>query len=219
MNFLEIQCSVRGKTLPADHGYALYSAIKHICKEQQPLLLDNNNLSSEILLSSIPGVPDKNGLVYLNNKSRFRFRCPAEQATQWYRFLQNQVFDIRGHLIRLVQPRLTLPETSNVLKARLVTFRLEKWNSQEAPFHFLESCQKALERIEVNGQAFIDSNYQGDLALRAIKIREKNVLGYGVVVEGLNEDDSLKLQGLGLGGRKHFGCGWFYPAKEEINAA
>ena len=218
MNFLEIQFSLRGQTLPADHGYALYSAIKRLVQEKKASLLNENNLAPEILLSSIPGIPDKNGMIYLNKTSRFRFRCPAEQAPQWYRFLQNQVLDIRGHLIRLIQPRLTLPESSEVLKARLVTFHLEQWNSQEAPVYFLESCKKALERIEVNAQAFIDSNSEGDLALRAIKIRDKDVLGYGVVIEGLNDIDSLKLQCYGLGGRKHFGCGWFYPAKEEINA-
>jgi CRISPR-associated protein Cas6 len=219
VNFLEIQFSLRGQTLPADHGYALYSAIKKLCQEKQPTLLNENNLSSDILISSIPGIPDKNGMIYLNRNSRFRLRCPPEQAQLWYRLFQNQVLDIRGHLIRLIQPRLTLPETSQVLKARLVTFHLEEWESQSAPFHFLESCKKALERIEVNAQPFIDSNSQGDLALRSLKIQNKNVLGYGLVIEGLKEDDSLKLQTYGLGGRKHFGCGWFYPVKEETNAA
>jgi CRISPR-associated protein Cas6 len=219
VNFLEIQFSLRGQTLPADNGYSCYSAIKKLCQEQQPTLLEENNLSSDILLSSISGVPDRNGMVYLNKFSRFRLRCPAEQSPQWYRFLQNKVLDIRGHLIRLIQPRLTLPESSHVLKARLVTFRLEQWNSQEAPFYFLESCQKALERQEIQGKAFIDSNTQGDLALRGIRIKNKNVLGYGVIIEGLNDEDSLKLQGSGLGGRKHFGCGWFYPAKEDNYAA
>lgn len=173
MNFLEIQFSLRGQTLPADHGYALYSAIKRLCQEKQETLHDENNLPSEVLLCSIPGIPNKDGIIYLNRASRFRLRCPAEQAQQWYRLLQNQVLDIRGHLIRLIQPRLTLPQTSKVLKARLVTFRLEQWDSQKAPVYFLESCQKALENLEVNGQAFIDSNSDGDLALRAIKIREK----------------------------------------------
>ena len=171
-----------------------------------------------MLLSSVPGIPNREGIIYLNQSSRFRLRCPAEQAQQWYRSLQNQVLDIRGHLIRLIQPRLTLPEHSEVLKARLVIFHLQNWNIQQAPSYFLQSCQKALEDHQIKGKVFIDSNSDGNLALRALKIREKNVLGYGVVIEGLKEDDSIKLQGLGLGGRKHFGCGWFYPAKEGINA-
>jgi len=218
MNFLEVQFSLRGQTLPADHGYALYSAIKKLLQEQQDTSFTGDDLPAEILLCSVPGIPNRDGIIYLNKGSRFRLRCPAEQAQYWYRFLQNQVLDIRGHLIRLVQPRLTLPENSKILKARLVTFRLEQWDSHEAPTYFLQSCQKALENIGVSGKIFIDSNSEGDLALRAIKIREKNVLGYGVVIEGLNEVDSLKLQCYGLGGRKHFGCGWFYPPKEDINA-
>ncbi|ELR97557.1 type I-MYXAN CRISPR-associated protein Cas6/Cmx6 [Gloeocapsa sp. PCC 73106] len=219
MSFLEIQFSLRGKTLPADHGYALYATVKKLLQQHQPDLLEDQNLPAEWLLSSIPGIPDFNGIIYLNQRSRFRLRCPGDSAPQLYRLLQNQVLDIRGHLVRLIQPRLTLPETSETLKARLVVFHLEQWKSQEAPQYFLESCQKALADQEIRGKAFIDSNHQGDLALRGIKIAGKNVLGYGVVIEGLNPEDSLKLQGSGLGGRKHFGCGWFYPIEEENNAA
>jgi hypothetical protein len=39
-----------------------------------------------------------------------------------------------------------------------------------------------------------------------------------VIIEGLNPDDSIKLQCLGIGGRKHFGCGWFYPTQEVPDA-
>lgn len=218
MNFLEIEFSLRGQTLPIDHGYFLYSSVKSLCHKQQPTLLNDNNLSSDILLSSISGIPGRSSMIYLNKHSRFRLRCPAEDATQWYRFLQNQVLDIRGHLIRLVQPRLTLPKISSLLKARLVVFHLQQWNTQESPLYFLESCQKALEQKNIQGKVFIDSNSQGDLALRTIQIKDRKTLGYGVIIEGLSGEDSLKLQGYGLGGRKHFGCGWFYPIRENDHA-
>ncbi|WP_017303318.1 type I-MYXAN CRISPR-associated protein Cas6/Cmx6 [Spirulina subsalsa] len=218
MNFLEVQFSLRGQTLPADHGYALYSALKKFLQsleqEQQAKLLIERNLPPDLLICSIAGIPNQNGIIYLNKNGRFRLRCPAENAAQWYRILQNQVLDIRGHLIRLIQPRLTLPQASATLKARLVTFRLDTWNSQDAPLHFLQSCQKGLAKLDINAQVSIDSNDEGNLAQRAIKIHGKNVLGYGVTVEGLNPENSLKLQGMGLGGRKHFGCGWFYPVQE-----
>lgn len=218
MNFLEIQFALRGKTLPADHGYSLYSALKNIVsKDSKNIILENSKIKDfppEVILSTIPGVPDRQGLIYLNRSSRLRLRCPSEQASQWYRLFQNQVLDIRGHLIRLVQPRLCLLEPSPTLKARLVTFHLEKWNIHDAPVYFLESCQKSLLSLEIQGKAFIDSNSDGDLARRSLRIKNKNVMGFGVVVENLNEEDSLKLQCYGLGGRKHFGCGWFYPSKE-----
>lgn len=218
MNFLEIQFSLKGKTLPADHGYSLYSALKNIVSEKSKnIILEDFKIKDfppEIILSTIPGIPDRQGLIYLNRSSRLRLRCPSEKASQWYRLFQNQVLDIRGHLIRLVQPRLCLLEPNEVLKSRLVTFKLEKWDIHEAPAYFRESCKKGLEKLEIEGKAFIDSNSDGDLALRSLKIKKKNIMGFGVVVEGLNERDSIKLQCHGLGGRKHFGCGWFYPSKE-----
>ena len=218
MNFLEIQFSLKGKTLPADHGYSLYSALKNIVSEssKKTILQDSKikDFPPEVILSSIPGVPNRQGIIYLNGSSRLRLRCPSEQAQQWYRLFQNQVLDIRGHLIRLVQPRLCLLEPSEVLKSRLVTFKLEKWDIHDAPVYFLESCKKALVKLEIEAQTFIDSNSDGDLAVRSLRIRQKNVMGFGVVVENLKDEDSLKLQCYGLGGRKHFGCGWFYPSKE-----
>lgn len=210
MNFLEVQFSIQGKTLPADHGYAWYSAIKQT-------FLENKDVPPDVMLCSVSGVPDKDGMIYLNRASRFRLRCPAdsEQVRFWYG-LQNTVINVQGHLVRLVRPRLCLPQPSEVLKARLVTFKLEAVNHHEVPFYFLESCKKSLDKLEIKANAFIDSNDNGDLARRALQIKQKKVVGFGVIVEDLSENDSLKLQYYGLGGRKHFGCGWFYPVKEAL---
>ncbi|MFN4270393.1 type I-MYXAN CRISPR-associated protein Cas6/Cmx6 [Thermosynechococcus sp.] len=212
--FLEIHYSLRGKTLPADHGYALYSAIK-----QQLQKLGYENLPSDLRLSTIPGVPNHEGVVYLNQASRFRIRCLSDQVQTWYRFFQNQVLDIQGHLIRLVQPRITLPKPSRTLAARLVTFKLEAIDHLEMPHYFLESCQKRLNHLGIQGRPFIPSDPNGDLARRTIQVKGKKVVGYRVIVEDLTPEDSLKLQWHGLGGRQHFGCGWFYPHKEDIDAA
>ncbi len=206
MNYLELQFGLRGKTLPADHGYSLYSALKQTA-------LNGESLPPEVLLCSVPGVGDRNGTIFLTRSSRLRLRCPAEQVQHWYRSLQNVVLDVRGHLVRLVQPRMSLPQPSPSLRSRLVTFKLKEWNTQEVPIHFLTSCQQALQALEIEGDIYIDSNRDGNLAQRALQVHHRNILGFGVCVEGLNEDDSLKLQCCGLGGRKHFGCGWFYPVK------
>jgi CRISPR-associated protein Cas6 len=220
MNYLEIQYQLQGKTLPADHGYSLYSAIKKLILDNSDRygdLLIDKSLSPEVSISSISGVPDRDGTVFLNKYSRLRLRCPNDNIQLWYRLLQGQLFDIQGHLIRLVQPQLTLPESSDKLRSRLVTFKLQDWNEREAPTHFLVSCQRALDKLEISGRASIDSDRTGDLAKRSISIKGKHVMGYGVIIEGLSPDDSIKLQCLGMGGRKHFGCGWFYPHKDESN--
>jgi CRISPR-associated protein Cas6 len=217
MNFLEIQFAIGGttKTLPADHGYALYSAVKQVLQKAE---VEPQGIPADVKLCSVPGVPDREGKIYLHRRSRVRLRCPADQVQIWYRLLQNQELNIRGHRIRLIQPRLMLPETSETLKSRMVTFKLEAIDHPELPRYFLESCQKGLERLEIKGQStFIPSDENGNLARRTLRVKEKKIVGYSVVVEGLNQEDSLKLQWHGLGGRQHFGCGWFYPYKEEAD--
>lgn len=228
MTLMEIKFGLHGKTLPADHGYALYSAIKnnlHILENplknqilQTSDKSDEKSLPLEVLISGISGHPNGNKVINLNHRfSRLAIRCPDEQMRAWYGILQNQVLDVRGHLIRLVQPRLGLIQPSDSLKARLVIFKLESIDHADVPKYFLESCQKSLERLEISAQVYIDSNENGDLARRSLQIKHKHIVGYGVVVEGLSDEDSIKLQSLGMGGRKHFGCGWFYPVKELEN--
>ncbi len=60
MNFLEIQFSLRGQTLPADHGFSLYSALKNLCHKQQPTLL-NRQFKNEVhqCLMIIHRIPQK----------------------------------------------------------------------------------------------------------------------------------------------------------------
>jgi CRISPR-associated protein Cas6 len=214
MDFLEIQFSLRGKTLPADHGYSIYSAIKKTLQTSENDSIPKD-LPPEVRLCSVPGIPDRAGMIYLNRGSKLRLRCPSQEMQTWYRLLQNQVLDIQGHLIRLVQPRITLPETSDKLMARLVTFKLSAIDHADVPRYFLESCQKGLDKLEIKGKAFIPSDADGNLARRTLQVKDKKILGYGVAIEGLSPDDSLKLQWHGLGGRQHFGCGWFYPTPEE----
>jgi CRISPR-associated protein Cas6 len=217
MNFLEIHFEIGGttKTLPADHGYALYSAIKQVLQKEDA---EPQNIPAEVKLCSVPGVPIEKGKIHLHRRSRFRLRCPAEQVQTWYRLLQNQELNIRGHKIRLVQPRLMLPEASKSLKARMVTFKLEKVDHPELPHYFLESCRKGMEYLEIKGDAtFIPSNDDGSLARRTLQVKDKKIIGFSVVVEGLSKEDSLRLQWHGLGGRQHFGCGWFYPYREEAD--
>jgi CRISPR-associated protein Cas6 len=219
MNFLEIQFGIGGTTkmLPADHGYSLYSAIKRALQQTENAPQD---LPVDVKLCSVPGIPIADGKIHLHKNSRVRLRCPADEVQIWYRLLQNLELNIQSHSIRLVKPKLILPEPAADLKARMVTFKLEKEkvDSPELPKYFLESCRKGLEKLEIDGKvAFIPSDLDGNLARRTLQVKEKKIVGYSVAIEGLSTEDSLKLQCHGLGGRQHFGCGWFYPVKEDKN--
>lgn len=212
--YLELRFDLQGKTLPADHGYSLYAAIKRKLQEFEPKETPLN-IPPEVHLSSINGISDRAGVIHLGRQSHFRLRCPAEKLQTWYKLLQNQVLEVQGHLIRLIQPRILLLEPQSVLKARLVTFKFSAVDNTDLPHYFLESCQKGLQSLGIEAKVWIPSDIQGGLARKTLKVKGKSVVGYSVVVEGLSDAHSVKLQQHGLGGRKHFGCGWFYPSKEQ----
>jgi len=44
---------------------------------------------------------------------------------------------------------------------------------------------------------------------RTVRIHDKEVVGYEVVLEGLSAEESIAIQTAGLGGRRHMGCGIF----------
>ena len=47
---------------------------------------------------------------------------------------------------------------------------------------------------------------------RTLRIKDKEVIGYEILIEGLMAEDSLDIQEQGIGGRRHMGCGLFVPA-------
>lgn len=51
----------------------------------------DRSLPPETLISSISGVPDRDGTIYLDRHSRLRLRCPNDRVQLWYRLLQEQV--------------------------------------------------------------------------------------------------------------------------------
>jgi CRISPR-associated protein Cas6 len=49
------------------------------------------------------------------------------------------------------------------------------------------------------------------LQRRTLRVRDKVIVGYAMVVEGLTAEESVCLQENGIGGRRRFGCGIFVP--------
>ena len=47
-----------------------------------------------------------------------------------------------------------------------------------------------------------------------VRVKGQKIVGYALVVSGLDADESVRLQERGLGGRTHMGCGFFLPARE-----
>jgi CRISPR-associated protein Cas6 len=193
--FLELEFKVSGSSLPADNGFSLYSAIKAIA----------GDLPEDMLLCSIPGKSEPPGLIKINDGSRLRLRAKASDTAYYQQALAGKILNIRNHQIKLINTSLKEIEPKSRLQARIVTFKLPgKWDYGNPPVdRFWHTCNKALEIIGITARLDFTR-------VSSLKIHDRSVLGFGVIASRLSEQDSITLQQKGLGGRKHFGAGWFF---------
>ncbi len=199
--YVDLSFQVIGDTLPADHGYGLYSALTHWNEAI-------HNLEG-LSIQTIIGIPDKQGKIYLTERSRFRMRLPFDQVPLVYS-LAGKALTIGTHTIRLGIPQIYLLQPTSRLKARIVVIK-----GYQEPETFLEAAQRQVTELGINGTVVIASISSG-ADRKTIKIKRFTVVGFGLKVNDLNDEDSLLLQQVGLGGKRRMGCGVFVPFKEEL---
>jgi len=193
----ELSFRVEGQTLPADHGYGLYGAISKIC----PSVHDQEGLS----ILTIPGKPDYQGKIMLTRQSHLKIRLPNDRIMLVLP-LSGQRLTIGAHDIQLFIPQISQLQTTDKLRSRLVTIK-----GFQEPEPFLEAAQRQLDTLEIQGHLSIPLNPEGELSRKTIKIKTYSVVGFALEITGLSDEDSIKLQTLGLGGKHRMGCGIFTP--------
>lgn len=195
--YVDLSFSVIGETLPADHGYGLYSALTHWNQRI-------HNLEG-LSIQTIAGIPDKQGKIYLTERSRFRIRLPYDKLPLVYG-LAGKALTIGNHTIRLGIPQIYPIQPTSQLKARIVTIK-----GYQEPESFLEAALKQLEDLGIKGTVVIPVNEEGEAERKTIKIKQFTVVGFKLGVFDLSDEDSIKLQVYGLGGKRRMGCGVFVP--------
>ncbi|MGI9105912.1 MAG: type I-MYXAN CRISPR-associated protein Cas6/Cmx6 [Pyrinomonadaceae bacterium] len=189
---------LEGRQLPADHGYALYSAItRHL-----PALHGASWLGLELL----SGVPWREGIIVLPTRgAHLRLRIPADRYGHVLP-LAGCRLDISGHPLRLGIPtaRPLMPAAS--LYARHVT--IKKFTDPEP---FLDAARRQLDALGITALLELPTDEQGRPRRRLITIHGKRVVGFSLAAHHLSDDDSFKLQTHGIGGRRAMGCGLFVP--------
>ena len=200
--FLAVSFPVQGRQLPADHGYLLYAAItKHV-----PSLHSAAWLGIEL----ISGLPWGKGVIALPSRSAsLRLRLPVDKLGHVLR-LAGARLEIDGYPLRLGLPvaRPLVPASS--LYARIVT--IKKFTEPEP---FLDAAQRQLAQLGI--AAVLEFPRDGHTrSRRIITIHGHKVVGFSLAVHSLNDEDSIKLQSVGLGGRRAMGCGMFNPIVKAI---
>lgn len=203
---VELVFPVRGELVPADHAYALYGALSWAV----PAF---HEADSGLRFAPLAAGGAGRGMLNLGDASRLLVRLPSERIPDALP-LAGKKLDLGGGSIRLGVPSVRGLVPSSSLLARLVTFK----HAEEAE-PFLESARKFLTEKGVGGEPSIplieSGPHQGKPRRKVIRIKDKTVVGYSLLVEGLTAEESLKLQEEGLGGRTKMGCGFFVTVKGE----
>lgn len=208
-------------TIPADHGYAVFGAVCRLLPT-----LHGSEAPNPLGLHPFRGLRLPGGTIALRpHESTLTVRLPAASIGSCLP-LAGKALCLGGTAVRLGVPSVHALCPASRLLSRLVTIRgfLE-------PADFLAAAGRQLTALQIAGEARLVRrqgavSWEGRSRLdgrcpfirRTISIRDKVVVGYALMVDGLSEADSLRLQAEGLGGRRHFGCGVFVPTAARASS-
>jgi CRISPR-associated protein Cas6 len=205
MSMIDLSFPVLGKSVPADHGYDLYSALSRLLPA-----LHGDTIAFRV--APVRGSYAGNGALELQaGRSWLHFRIAADAITSFLP-LAGKALELAGHPIRLGVPQVHALTPAPALTARLVTIK-----GFTEPPAFLAAARRQLDDLGVKGEAGIPVIAAGDRAgeprRRILRVKEKKVVGFPLQVSALTAEESIRIQESGIGGRGKMGCGFFVPAK------
>lgn len=193
-----VRFPVSGKTLPADHGYALYGALAR----KLPALHEARWLGIEL----ISGISWGQGIIALPSRNAsLKLRLPADHFGAVLP-LAGQKLDIGEHRITLGIPIAHPLTPAASLYARFVT--IKKFTEPEP---FLEAAQRQIEQLGITADLELPQDEQGRFRRRILRIKNATIVGFSLAAHNLSDDDSITLQSRGIGGRRAMGCGILNP--------
>jgi CRISPR-associated protein Cas6 len=119
--------------------------------------------------------------------------------------------NLAGRLLRVGVPQVSSLVAATAVRSRLVVIKLSadgKGNELSPPDHatFTAAARRQLDALEIAPAAELSIGKR-----RTLRIKDKEIVGYEVLVAALAAEESLTLQERGIGGRRHMGCGVFVP--------
>jgi len=192
--------------IPADHGYPLYSALSR--------LLPDVHKANGIAVHPIRGTQIGNRQLNLNDRSRLALRTDTDSIGELIQLAGKQM-NIAGSGVRIGVPQVWALRPATALRSRLVIIKVK-----DAPTAadltediFTAALRRQLDSLGVSSEARITIPMcrAGTPRRRTLRIKDKEIVGYEVILEGLTAEESLNIQERGLGGRRHMGCGVFAP--------
>ncbi len=190
--------------LPADHGYLLYSWVSRVLPEA--------HRADGFGIHPIRGRQLGGRTVQLTEHSRLIIRTDADEIARFLP-LAGRPLQLLDRTLRIGVPQVRSLVPAAALRSRLVTIKLPDAVTQPsdaAAEAFRAAARRQLADLGISPEAKLFLGKR-----RTLRIKDKEVVGYEVFIEGLTAEESLSVQEHGLGGRRHFGCGVFVPFTME----
>jgi len=190
MSTIDLAFRLMGTAVPVDHGYALYAAINRV----MPELHD----AKDIGVHPVRGRFDGNGCLLMAPASRLIIRTPDDRIREFLK-LAGKTIEVDGHRFRVGVPEVRALRPAAALYARLVTIKGFMESEQ-----FLDAARRQLEAMGATAKLELGER-------RTFRVKDKQVVGFEMLATELDAEDSIKLQEVGIGGRRRMGCGVFVP--------
>jgi CRISPR-associated protein Cas6 len=180
---LDIVFDLAGTSVVENYPYKLWSELIRYL----PWLIDEKSAGVHPLRGSASGVN-----ILLSKRTKLILRIPEELAKQAVA-LSGQQLDISGsHLVvGSFKPRPL--QAATTLHAYIVESNLNE-------VEFLAEMKSQLQAMNIACNLICDKH-------RKISDGKQTVNGFGLVLHDLKAPASLKIQSVGLGGSRNFGCG------------
>jgi len=185
---VDVAFALRGEALPRDPACALAAALA----ARLPWLAD----PAQCAVHKVKLVAGHAALALLSNRTRLIVRVPrgrlADLAT-----LAGATLDVQGQRVQLGAPQVHELVLHGTLYAHLVA------SGHDDELAFLAEAEQALTGLGVRGRLICGR--RGQVQAGAAGTRS----GFSLMIDGLSQEHSLRLQMHGLGPLRTLGCGVF----------
>lgn len=210
MIHVDLAFPVRGSTIPLDHGYPLYAALSRAA----PALHQVDWLA----VHPIGGTPLGRDTLAISRTSSVTLRLPVERIGSALA-LSGASLDLQGARLVLGAPSVRALAPAVALDARIVVIKLTNV-SEKADGSLDVAALRS--RFEAEARRQLDAvGIARPLTLtgrRSVTVRGRRVVGFSVRVSDLDQQESIRLQVEGIGGKRTMGCGVFRPTRVKRSA-
>ena len=185
----DIVFDLKGDFVPLGYPFLLWSELSKIL----PWL--NDEVRAGIL--PLKGAVSDEGML-LPKRTKLAVRIP-EAFTQQTMPLTGKRLDIEGHFLEIGPGKIRTIEAYPTLKAHIV-------ESEKSEVAFLEDVERELGKLGIPCKWICGKR-------QTLNYGNQTISGYSLVAHDLKPEGSIRLQQLGLGNFRRFGCGIFVPHK------